>query len=136
MREELNRRDGKTVVLATHNLHEAEVLADRLAILARGRVRESGTPREVCRSVVSEEHFLLEVAWADELPEGPFRVVRDERRGGAGQLMLAPRDGVELGAVLQSLLAAGVAIRSCREVEIDLEEAFARILDAPEEDAP
>ncbi|MFD6952015.1 ABC transporter [Nocardiopsis sp. TSRI0078] len=37
-------RGGATVVLTTHHLEEAEALADRVCVLARGRVRALGTP--------------------------------------------------------------------------------------------
>jgi ABC-2 type transport system ATP-binding protein len=39
--------DGTTVLLTTHYLEEAEQLADRLAIMHRGRVERSGTVAEV-----------------------------------------------------------------------------------------
>src|SRR6476619_4991827 len=38
---------GKTVLLTTHYLDEAEQLADRVAVLAEGRVRAIGTSREL-----------------------------------------------------------------------------------------
>src|SRR5262249_26073802 len=41
------RERGKTVVLVTHNLLEAERLCDRLAILDRGRLRAVGTLGEL-----------------------------------------------------------------------------------------
>ena len=44
------RRDGVTVVLTTHQLKEAEELADRLVIIDRGVAVASGTPAELMRS--------------------------------------------------------------------------------------
>ena len=38
---------GTTVLLTTHYLEEAEVLADRVAVIARGRIVAEGTPREL-----------------------------------------------------------------------------------------
>lgn len=40
---------GKTILLTTHQLDEAERLCDRVAILSGGRIRASGTPRELAR---------------------------------------------------------------------------------------
>jgi ATP-binding cassette subfamily A (ABC1) protein 3 len=35
--------DGRTIVLTTHHLDEAEVLADRIAIMAAGKLLACGT---------------------------------------------------------------------------------------------
>jgi len=40
-------REGKTIVLATHNLEEAASLADRLAIIDRGRIKAGGSIAEL-----------------------------------------------------------------------------------------
>ena len=39
--------DGTTIILATHDMAEAEKMADRVAILLRGRIAATGTPREL-----------------------------------------------------------------------------------------
>lgn len=41
------KAEGRTVVLTTHYMEEAESLADRLAIIDHGRVLDEGTPREL-----------------------------------------------------------------------------------------
>lgn len=41
------KAEGRTVVLTTHYMEEAEILADRLAIVDRGRILDEGTPREL-----------------------------------------------------------------------------------------
>jgi ABC-type multidrug transport system ATPase subunit len=42
---------GKTVLLVTHSLAEAEQVCDRLAILHRGQIVSVGTPEEIKRSL-------------------------------------------------------------------------------------
>ena len=41
------RADGRTVLLTTHDLEEAGLLCDRIAIINRGRVVATGAPREL-----------------------------------------------------------------------------------------
>ncbi len=41
------REAGKTVLVTTHYMHEAELLCDRVVILNRGAVVEAGAPREL-----------------------------------------------------------------------------------------
>jgi ABC-2 type transport system ATP-binding protein len=46
---------GKTIVLTTHYLDEAEQLADRVAVLAHGQIVAAGTPAELTGSVPHTE---------------------------------------------------------------------------------
>jgi lipooligosaccharide transport system ATP-binding protein len=41
------RQAGKTVLVTTHYMHEAEILCDRIVILNRGSVVGTGAPREL-----------------------------------------------------------------------------------------
>ena len=43
----LNRQRGVTLILSTHGVDLLPVLADRIYVLARGRIGQEGTPREV-----------------------------------------------------------------------------------------
>jgi len=51
LRRTVVERMGKTVLLVTHSLAEAEDVCDRLAILARGQVASLGTPAELRASL-------------------------------------------------------------------------------------
>ncbi|MDD1677845.1 MAG: ABC transporter ATP-binding protein [Methanomicrobiales archaeon] len=44
---ELSRQEGRTVFLCTHNLHEAQLLCDRVAMLNQGRLLAMGTIQEL-----------------------------------------------------------------------------------------
>ncbi|HAM36549.1 MAG TPA: ABC transporter ATP-binding protein [Elusimicrobia bacterium] len=48
---ELKDRAGTTIILTTHYMEEADSLADRVAIIDRGRIRELGTADELKRKV-------------------------------------------------------------------------------------
>ncbi len=53
------RNEGVTILLTTHYLEEAEELADRLAIMNRGRITVTGTPAEVMAAHPARIRFRL-----------------------------------------------------------------------------
>jgi ABC-2 type transport system ATP-binding protein len=65
--EEL-RQSGTTILLATHDMAEAEKMAERVAILLKGQIVASGTPRELTAtgsgftkvSVRTEQDLLIQ----------------------------------------------------------------------------
>jgi ABC-2 type transport system ATP-binding protein len=128
IRDELKGRDGKTVLLATHNLREAEALCDRIAILVSGTVRQVGTVAEVRRWGIDERQYRLEVGnWRDEIA-GPFRVVSAESVNGIRRVVVALDAERVLDDVLKAVMAQGGVVHACDRIEPDLEEAFSRLL--------
>jgi ABC-2 type transport system ATP-binding protein len=65
------RRLGKTIVLTTHHMEEAERLADRIAVISHGEIVATGTPetlgaRELMDALL---RFTLPVGWGlEKLP--------------------------------------------------------------------
>jgi ABC-type proline/glycine betaine transport system ATPase subunit len=66
------------VLLVTHDLREAFRLADRVAILDRGRVRQVGRPREILDAPADD--FVRDFV-SDELPA----LTPDPSPGGRGE---------------------------------------------------
>ncbi|MEW5785404.1 MAG: ABC transporter ATP-binding protein [Bacillota bacterium] len=56
------KRDGKTIILTTHNMHDAEELCDRVAFIVDGRIRALDTPHalRVRKSGVEVAYTFLE----------------------------------------------------------------------------
>ena len=113
---------GKTVLLTTHYLDEAEHLADRVAILAGGVIRALGTPAELCRQAGMPSRVVVRLAdtgsrRARALPPGA-------RQEGAS-LMVESTDAV---ATLRAVLAWGarhrVGFEDLRVEPPTLEDAY------------
>lgn len=53
------KREGRTVILTTHYLEEAEMLADRVGIVSRGKMVVEGTPKEIIGKMGKGKHLLV-----------------------------------------------------------------------------
>jgi len=135
IQQELKGRLGKTILLATHNLPEAETLCDRVAIMVKGKVLQVGTVAEVRRWGIQDRRFRLEVGRWPEGLEGPFRVVSEEKINGTHRVTVALDGEARLDELLRAVLSEGVALHACDRIEPDLEDAFSRILEAEKEDS-
>jgi ABC-2 type transport system ATP-binding protein len=117
MREFASR--GKTVLFATHYLEEADDFADRVVLMAAGRVVADGPPTEIKAMVGTRTiRATLPDAEIDDLAALPG-VTRAERRGEAVVLACSDSD-VAIRALLERFPEA-------RDLEISgagLEEAF------------
>ena len=112
------RRDGRTVLLSSHILAEAEALSDRVTIIRDGRAVETGTlaeMRHLTRNFVDAE--LAGPVSLDGLP-GVHDLVAD------GLHVRCQVDQVALDEVLGRLHQAGVRTLTCRPPT--LEELFLR----------
>ncbi|KXP09961.1 ABC transporter [Tsukamurella pulmonis] len=67
--DDLRRADGLTVLTTVHDLTLAGQYADRLVLLAEGRVAAAGAPREVLTAETVAEHFGARV-YVQEGPDG------------------------------------------------------------------
>jgi ABC-2 type transport system ATP-binding protein len=127
---------GKTVVLATHNLSEAEQLCDRLAIMNHGRVNALGSVPELRTLFQTQEKCELQVRHFSEailsqlcLIDGVLNGrITDQCDGIATlELMISNRAAV-LPQVLQIMVNSGAEVCDCQLGELPLEEIFVHAL--------
>jgi ABC-type sugar transport system ATPase subunit len=64
----LHKRLGRTVLSVTHDQDEAVSLADRVAVMDRGRIRQVGTPDEILRQPA--DRFVAEFMDTDKRAPG------------------------------------------------------------------
>ncbi|MFF3372641.1 ATP-binding cassette domain-containing protein [Streptomyces sp. NPDC002680] len=101
--------DGVTVLLTTQYLEEADVLADRIAVIDTGRVIAEGTPEELKRTAGEER---LEVSLTR--PESVARAADALRRVAPGEPSADLVDGtvsIVLSDGIQSIETAAAALR-------------------------
>jgi ABC-2 type transport system ATP-binding protein len=121
------RARGKTVVLTTHFMEEAERLCDRIAILDRGRMVALDTPSALIHNLEAEERVIF-------IPNGPLpehfadcfsTPVRLEIRG--DQVVVHGKPGQTaplVSEVVNQLSAQGISFRDLRTEQPDMEDVF------------
>ena len=137
LREEIADRQGRTVVLATHNAEEALELCDRLAVLHHGELLATGTVAEL-RSLAGDDTYRAAV----RVPSG-WTESRLQGREGAHEVALGPEDeagwrslelqvpgGAEQAArVLAVLGEEGMQVSRFEPARLTLAEMLERIVD-------
>jgi len=110
--------EGCSIVLTTHYLEEAEALASRVAVLARGRIIASGSVDEM-RALVARRQVTCESSVTpDAVRHWPgVSEARIER----GRLCLM---AVDAESVVRRLLAEDPTLRRLEVREAGLSEAF------------
>jgi ABC-2 type transport system ATP-binding protein len=122
------KASGRTILLTTHYMDEAERLCDRIAIMDRGKVIALGTPRELIASI-GVEHV---VEFSAGSASNPLTVsalrqiegVRDVRSGNGSVQMLVTELHRAVPALLDELTRQGVPLTELRTHSASLEDVF------------
>jgi ABC-2 type transport system ATP-binding protein len=133
--EWVRERPGRTVLLTTHYMAEADELCDRVAIIDRGRVLACDSPAALRRQVQGGQHVELEVRSGDgTTPDfsglDDLQLVWGAPHPERGTRTLKFRLPAErpLGAVLRHLEAARVTVDGVATRETTLEDVFIAIV--------
>ncbi len=121
-------RLGKTIVLTTHYMDEADALCERLAIIDHGKIIAEGTPKELKASIPGG--YLLRLRF-DRVPDELMAGLRtlagvSEVRAvdGVAADLYADRGGPLISGIVSSAQAAGVELRDVHISEPSLETLF------------
>ncbi len=140
IRDHLSADDGKTILLATHNLHEAASLCHRMAILSHGRVRRTGRLDEFRALFAAHRCYRLELDRPVPL-DGVCRMVEGGAAvTGTGKEPAAPfsalvelheDSGAGLTRLVRHLAASGATVLEMSRQEPPLEDLFDRLFSEP-----
>jgi ABC-2 type transport system ATP-binding protein len=117
---------GRTVLLTTHYMDEAERLCDRVAIVDRGRVIALGTPRELVQRFVGDEVVEFRAA-SDGVARGDLEVlpgVSAARPIPGGWSLVTDRLHVAVPALLAALRDRGIDLAALSTHRATLEDVF------------
>ena len=118
--EEL-RRPSRTILIASHNLDELQRLADRVAIIDRGRLQRVVSTSYENAAPSAETRFRVTLASGHELIRTVFPQAED---AGRGEYDVTVHSLAELNAALADLIGRGVLIASVVPERSVLEQQF------------
>ena len=130
----VREREGRTVLLTTHYMAEAEQLCDRVAIIDRGQVLACDSTPALRRQVQGGQHVELEVRGAGpELDLASLSGVQavwgaPHPDRGTRALKFRLPEGEVLGEVLRRLEAQSIQVDSVSTRETTLEDVFIAIV--------
>ena len=130
------RRRGRTILLTTHYMDEAERLCDRLAVVDHGRVIALGTPAGLIASLKGEHvvEFAVNGDGAGPAPTASGRLdpqtllalpsVKSVRAESGGILLTVDEPHVAIPALLEGLKSGGHALSRLTTRHASLEDVF------------
>jgi len=126
----------RTILICTHNLSEAEVLADKIAIIQDGRIIESGTTAELRKKLLGSPHYEIHFTHeVEELDERIYDLVDDVQID--KNILKYSCDDPELihPKLLQLLVDQGQEVVFINEVRQSLEKLYLQAVNNGGEDA-
>lgn len=122
------RERGRTIVLTTHYMDEAERLCDRVAVVDQGKVIALGSPAELIRSLGGDHVVEFALRGVDHAPElAPFRAlpsVRGARPEGEAIQLTVTEPHVTIPALLDHVRREGRELSQLSTRQASLEDVF------------
>ena len=123
------RSADRAIIVCTHNLFEAEALADRIAIIRRGKIIANDSPVELKRKMVGDPVMELRLACSldgalEHLPEEIVTIASGDnwvRYSTSQAKVVNPQ-------ILNSLSKAGIPVFTLSRVERSLEEVYLQVV--------
>jgi ABC-2 type transport system ATP-binding protein len=122
------KRSGRTILLTTHYMDEAERLCDRVAIMDHGKVIALGTPRELIAAHCTDQLVEFQAGGAGKsLDASPLRAVpgvRQVRTENGAVLLHVTELHTAVPALLAELARQNIPLTELRTHSATLEDVF------------
>jgi ABC-2 type transport system ATP-binding protein len=129
------RHHQRTIVICTHNLAEAEALADRIAVIRRGQIIALGTPAELKSSLLGPPLMELRLthsidgSHSDGVVELVSNLVKIETQGENWLRYFTPNPQETNPLLLQTLASHKVGVLTLSAVQRSLEDVYLRVVE-------
>ncbi|PNV77344.1 MAG: ABC transporter ATP-binding protein, partial [Thermoproteota archaeon] len=121
-------KEGKTILLTTHNMREAEELCDKISMIDRGRIILSGTVNELKRFVggkIVVIDFLADIEMENTI----------KKDNGVSELRIECDKGNEMDIMYEALTylrSKGARVIKAQVEEPSLEDVFVNVMRKPQ----
>jgi ABC-2 type transport system ATP-binding protein len=130
------RTENRATILCTHNLAEAEMLADRIAIIRRGEIIVRGTVAQLKRRLLGVPTFELRIAGSvDGMPSLISDLVPLTEKGRDWIRYRTDRAHEINPVLLERLGVAGLQVVTLSQVPRSLEEVYLQVIEQPSSNA-
>jgi ABC-2 type transport system ATP-binding protein len=120
------KKKGKTIILTTHYMEEAELLADRVAIMSKGKIIAIGSPEELIEANASNLYLTLK-----SVDKRAFEVIEKmgfkPRPDDHKNLKVEVAHTGDVLSILEALKSAGAGFLSMDVRKPNLEEVFLKL---------
>jgi ABC-2 type transport system ATP-binding protein len=121
------KSEGRTILITTHYMDEAERLCDRVAVVDHGKVIALGTPSELIARLGGEHLIEFELVEGEQVDDAPLRSlasVVSVRHEESATVLAVEEPHIALPALLLALQQAGVNLARLTTRHASLEDVF------------
>jgi ABC-2 type transport system ATP-binding protein len=121
---------GRTILITTHYMDEAERLCDRVAVVDRGKVIALGSPSELIASLGGEHVVEFAVSSREALAPEELRnlpAVREARNESSGIALTVTEPHIAIPALLKELQSRGLNLIRLTTRHASLEDVFVHL---------
>jgi ABC-2 type transport system ATP-binding protein len=123
------RSTSRTIVLCTHNLREAEELADQIAVIRSGKIILNGDLNQVRRKLLGPQEYIIRFNGSID---GQLSVIKKNAQLinlGEGFIQYSTENGEQFNPTLvRSMVASGVNIVTLQQIDHSLEDIYLQII--------
>jgi ABC-2 type transport system ATP-binding protein len=130
------KSSGLAILLTTHDMEEAEALADRVAIMVAGKIKAEGAPRALVTSIFGALRQLTLSVDPEVAQQRPQLIAAlteaglQQQADGTTWSGLVASDQASFDAIVRTSLTVGAAIGEVRVRQPGLDAVLAHVVDA------